>query len=150
MGDRKVAEVWDSPAARSRLLPQPVSERLRHRGRVSARARPRLGRRRRGGALRGERILLTLCRRTVNLRRPERARREGSTGPAHPRRGAAGAHLRRDAAAGAATECVSGFPGRRDWYFIAEQPAPAPHLSPPGGCAALRIVLVTWEDSSCS
>jgi len=32
---------------------------------------------------------------------------------------------------------------RRDWYFIAEQPAPAPHLAHPEGCAALRIVLVT-------
>ena len=31
----------------------------------------------------------------------------------------------------------------RDWYFIAEQPAPAPHLAHPEGCAALRIVLVT-------
>ena len=31
----------------------------------------------------------------------------------------------------------------RDRYFIAEQPAPAPHLAHPEGCAALRIVLVT-------
>ena len=31
---------------------------------------------------------------------------------------------------------------RRDWYLIAE-PAPAPHLAHPEGCAALRIVLVT-------
>ena len=31
----------------------------------------------------------------------------------------------------------------RDWYFIAEQPAPAPNLAHPEGCAALRIVLVT-------
>ena len=31
----------------------------------------------------------------------------------------------------------------RDSYFIAEQPAPAPHLAHPEGCAALRIVLVT-------
>ena len=31
----------------------------------------------------------------------------------------------------------------RDWYFIAEQPAPALHLAHPEGCAALRIVLVT-------
>ena len=30
-----------------------------------------------------------------------------------------------------------------DWYFIAEEPTPAPHLAPPEGCAALRIVLVT-------
>ena len=30
-----------------------------------------------------------------------------------------------------------------DWYFIAEQPAPAPHLAQPEECAALRIVLVT-------
>ena len=33
--------------------------------------------------------------------------------------------------------------GLRDWYFIAEQPAPAPHLARPEGRAALRIVLVT-------
>ena len=32
---------------------------------------------------------------------------------------------------------------QRDLYFIAEQPAPAPHLAHPEGCAALRIVLVT-------
>ena len=32
---------------------------------------------------------------------------------------------------------------KRDWYFIAEQPAPAPHLALPEGRAALRIVLVT-------
>ena len=31
----------------------------------------------------------------------------------------------------------------RDWYFIAEQPAPAPHLAHPEGFAALRILLVT-------
>ena len=31
----------------------------------------------------------------------------------------------------------------RDWYFIAEQPVPAPHLAHPEGRAALRIVLVT-------
>ena len=31
----------------------------------------------------------------------------------------------------------------RDWYVIVEQPAPAPHLAHPEGCAALRIVLVT-------
>ena len=31
----------------------------------------------------------------------------------------------------------------RDRYFIAEEPAPAPHLAHPDGCAALRIVLVT-------
>ena len=31
----------------------------------------------------------------------------------------------------------------RDRYFIAEQPAPAPHLAHPEGYAALRIVLVT-------
>ena len=38
------------------------------------------------------------------------------------------------------------FEGRgiqRNWYFIAERPAPAPHLAHPEGCAALRIVLVT-------
>ena len=38
----------------------------------------------------------------------------------------------------------SGVPDKqRYWYFIAEQPAPAPHLAHPEGCAALRIVLVT-------
>ena len=31
----------------------------------------------------------------------------------------------------------------RDWYVIAEQPAPAPHLAHPEGCDALRIVLIT-------
>jgi len=39
----------------------------------------------------------------------------------------------------------------RGWYFSAEQPAPAPHLAHPEGCAAarpegcaaLRVVLVT-------
>ena len=31
----------------------------------------------------------------------------------------------------------------RDWHFIAERAAPAPHLAHPEGCAALRIVLVT-------
>ena len=31
----------------------------------------------------------------------------------------------------------------RDWYFIAEQPALAPHLAHPEGCAVPRIVLVT-------
>ena len=30
----------------------------------------------------------------------------------------------------------------RDWCLIAEQPAPAPHLAHPEGCAALRIVRV--------
>ena len=30
-----------------------------------------------------------------------------------------------------------------DWYFVAEQPAPAPHLAHPERCATLRIVLVT-------
>ena len=28
---------------------------------------------------------------------------------------------------------------QRDWYFIAEQSAPAPHFAHPAGCAALRI-----------
>ena len=32
---------------------------------------------------------------------------------------------------------------KRDWRFIAEQPAPAPHLANPEGCAALSIVLLT-------
>ena len=31
----------------------------------------------------------------------------------------------------------------RGWYFFAEQPAPAPHLTHPKRFAALRIVLVT-------
>ena len=31
---------------------------------------------------------------------------------------------------------------QRDQYFIAEEPAPAPHLAHPEGCAAMRIVLV--------
>jgi len=35
------------------------------------------------------------------------------------------------------------LPEEGDWYFIAEQPAPAPHLAHPEGCAALRIVLGT-------
>ena len=30
----------------------------------------------------------------------------------------------------------------RDWYVIAEKPAPAPHFAHPEECAALRIVLV--------
>ena len=38
----------------------------------------------------------------------------------------------------------------RDWCFIAEQPAPAPHLAHPGKCAALRILLVTVPCVSCS
>jgi len=33
--------------------------------------------------------------------------------------------------------------GEGDWYFSAEQPAPAPRLAHPEGCDALRIVLVT-------
>ena len=32
---------------------------------------------------------------------------------------------------------------QRDWYLTAVQPAPAPHLAHPEGCAAPRIVLVT-------
>ena len=32
---------------------------------------------------------------------------------------------------------------QRDWYFIAERTAPAPHLAHPEGCAAQRIVLVS-------
>ena len=35
-----------------------------------------------------------------------------------------------------------------DWYLIAEQPAPAPHLAYPEGCAALRIVLLTVPRTS--
>ena len=31
-------------------------------------------------------------------------------------------------------------PAKRDWYFVAEQPAPAPHLARPEGCAALVTV----------
>ena len=38
----------------------------------------------------------------------------------------------------------------RDWYFIAEPPAPATHLAHPEGCAALRIVLLTVPRVSCS
>jgi len=42
---------------------------------------------------------------------------------------------------------LAGPPGgplsERDWYVIAEQPAPAPHLAHPEGCADLHIVLVT-------
>jgi len=38
----------------------------------------------------------------------------------------------------------------RDWYFIAEQPAPAPYLAHPEEYAALRIVLVTVPRDSCS
>ena len=34
-------------------------------------------------------------------------------------------------------------PDERDWYLIAEQPAPAPHLAHPEGCAALCTELVT-------
>ena len=41
-------------------------------------------------------------------------------------------------------------PVAKDWYFIAEQPAPAQHLAHPEGCAALRIVLVTVSRVSCS
>ena len=36
-----------------------------------------------------------------------------------------------------------GIQSLRDWYLSAEQPAPAPHLAHPEGCAALRIVLCT-------
>ena len=32
---------------------------------------------------------------------------------------------------------------QRDWYFVDEQPASAPHLAHPEGCAAIRSVLVT-------
>ena len=45
-------------------------------------------------------------------------------------------------AAGAEFEGLDAPAPKRYWYFIAE-PAPAPHLAYPGGCAALRIVLVT-------
>jgi len=38
---------------------------------------------------------------------------------------------------------TSNLQPQRDWYFVAEQPAPAPHLAHPEGCAALRVVLVT-------
>jgi len=47
--------------------------------------------------------------------------------------------------AGAAKEEERGGGPRRclplfkDWYFIADQPAPAPHLEHPEGCAALRF-----------
>ena len=36
----------------------------------------------------------------------------------------------------------------RDWYVIAQKPAPAPHLAHPEGCAALRIVPVTMPRAS--
>ena len=39
--------------------------------------------------------------------------------------------------------CIAQLWTESDWYSIAEQPAPAPHLTNPEGCAALRIVLVT-------
>ena len=39
--------------------------------------------------------------------------------------------------------CCARSPPYRDWYFIAEQLAPTPHLVHPDGCAVLRIVLVT-------
>ena len=38
---------------------------------------------------------------------------------------------------------LSHLSDERDWYCIAEQPAPAPHLAHPEGRAALRIMLVT-------
>ena len=38
----------------------------------------------------------------------------------------------------------------RDRYSIAEQPAPAPHLAHPDGCAALRILLYTVPRVSCT
>ena len=41
------------------------------------------------------------------------------------------------------SEAEEGGGVERDWCVIAEQPAPAPHLAHPEGCAALRIVLVT-------
>ena len=37
---------------------------------------------------------------------------------------------------------------REEWYFIAELPVPAPHLTHPEGCAALRIVLITVPHAS--
>ena len=41
-------------------------------------------------------------------------------------------------------DCRRGtLPLQRDWYFIAEHPAPAPHPANPEGCVTLRIVLVT-------
>ena len=39
-------------------------------------------------------------------------------------------------------DCAHMVLRERDWYFIATQPAPEPHLAIPEGCAALRIVLV--------
>ena len=38
--------------------------------------------------------------------------------------------------------------GRENGILFAEQPAPAPHLAHPEGCAALRIVLVTVPHDS--
>ena len=45
--------------------------------------------------------------------------------------------------------CESQLPVKRDWCFITEQPAPAPHLAHPERCADLRIVLVTVPRVSC-
>jgi len=47
------------------------------------------------------------------------------------------------AASARATSTSRPREGTSDWYFIAEQPAPAPRLANPEGYAALRIVLVT-------
>ena len=44
---------------------------------------------------------------------------------------------------GAPTTYVVKHLNARDCYFIAEQPAPAPHLAYPEGCAGLRNVLIT-------
>ena len=59
--------------------------------------------------------LLNLCRRTVNLRRPERARNEGSTGPERvgtPRRGR-GLATTRGCCRGPLTSSSSASPSRR-------------------------------------
>ena len=48
--------------------------------------------------------------------------------------GAAAARLASSSAAGRALEAE---PAKRDWYVIAKQPAPAPHLARPEGRAAL-------------
>ena len=39
-------------------------------------------------------------------------------------------------------ELIDWREGQKDRYFIAEEPAPAPQLAHPGGCASLRVVLV--------
>ena len=44
---------------------------------------------------------------------------------------------------GAASTRLQGRDQKRLVFFLAEQPAPAPHLAHPEGCSALHIVLIT-------